>query len=305
MESEPRDDKWVKYNDDHAKAVSDRLKCGANYILIGSSHIVRFFDIPVNRGTWEKNFGPEYLSFANRGDRIENALWMINRYNLPGGCDVAVVHIGGNNIKKKSDSKEIAKVIKKVALQLHKNNNETLVLLTGTLPGKGKPIKVIGKVNHILQDITRCCKNIFYLKPVFQDWANNKGGLKEELDFGDHLHWSNAGYQLFTRYIAEISQLSEKFKNNCVVPYVAPMDDTTLRYGITEPSTFYTTDSDPGVARGKWKFSPPSSSPPPPHFNKVPCTTSSSESGVAKCIGLPGTHVVNHLGGSVVHGGFS
>ena len=185
-----------------------------------------------------------------------------------------------------------------MAIQLHNNNKETVLLLTGILPGKGKPISFIGKVNNILADITRYCKNVFYLKPVFHDWANDKGGLKKELDCGDCLHYSSAGYELFARYIAEISQLSEKFKENCSVPYVPPVTDTTVRHGITEPFIFYSTDSDPGVARGKW-YSPKV----PPFFNKVPCTTSSSKSGVSKCIGLPGTHVVNHLGGSVLHGG--
>ena len=69
----------MKDNDDHAEAVSDRLKCGANranYVLIGSSHIVRFFNEPVKRRIWEKYFGPEYIFFANGGDRVENALWI-------------------------------------------------------------------------------------------------------------------------------------------------------------------------------------------------------------------------------------
>ena len=239
--------------------------------------------------------------FANRGDRIEHALWMINRYNLPGGCDVAVVHIGGNNISYNCNPKKIAKGMKKVATQLTKNNKETLVLLTGILPGKNKDIHVLSKVNHHLENITRKdYKNIYYQKPDFSLWLDDKGHLKEELYIPDRLHYSKAGNELFARYVAQISQLSEKFTQNCAVPYVPPIRDATVRYGITEPYIFYSTDSDPGVARGPWyKKQRPV---PPPLFNHGPCTPSSSKSGVAKSIGLPGTRVVNHLGGSVVQG---
>ena len=47
---------------------------------------------------------------------------MINKYNLPVGCDVAIVHIGGNNIKNGCDPREIAKGIMKVEKRLHQNN---------------------------------------------------------------------------------------------------------------------------------------------------------------------------------------
>ena len=303
MEPKPRSDKWVKDNDDHAKAVADRLKWGTNYVLIGSSHISRFTKTSFNRSIWEEYFGPEYVTFANGGDRIENTLWMIDRYNLPGGCDVAVVCIGGNNISKNgTDPKMIAKGIKEVAVQLPKNNKERLVLLCGIFPGFVKPIKVITKVNNTLMDITRNCKNHFLFATRFQRLGADQGRLKEKLDYGDHLHLNGSGYKLFARYIVDISQLSEKFKESCTVPYVRSNDaDTTLRYGITEPFVFYTTDCDPGVARGPWYKAPP----PPPHFNKVSCTTPSSQSGISKYIGLPGTHVVNHLGASVVYGGVS
>ena len=40
MEAKPKNDKWVKDNDNFAEAVSDRLKWRANYVLVGSSHIV-------------------------------------------------------------------------------------------------------------------------------------------------------------------------------------------------------------------------------------------------------------------------
>ena len=86
------------------------------------------------------------------------------------------------------------------------------------------------------------------------------------MDCGDGLHYSNAGYELFFRYVTEISQLSEKFKENCTVPYVPPIRDTTVRYDIGEPYTLYTIDSDPGPARGPW-YKPPAAPPPPPHFN--------------------------------------
>ena len=91
---------------------------------------------------------------------------MINKYNLPGGCDVDIVHIGGNNIKNGCDPREMANGIMKVAKRLHQNNQDTLVLLTGIMPGKGKSFGIVRKVNNILDDRTWYSKNqnIFYKK---------------------------------------------------------------------------------------------------------------------------------------------
>ena len=69
----------------------------------------------------------------------------------------------------------------KVAKHLHQNNQDTLVLLTGIMPGKGKSFGIVP----------------YYIKPDFHDWINGKNHLKEELDYGDGLHYSNAGYELF------------------------------------------------------------------------------------------------------------
>ena len=77
------------------------------------------------------------------------------------------------------------------------------------------------------------------------------------------------------------------------MPYVPPIGDTTVRYGIGEPYTFYTIDSDPGPARGPW-YKPPPPPLPPPHFNQVSCETSSSESDELPGIPRPSV-VVLHL----------
>lgn len=299
-----RSDKWVKDNNRRIQYLKSELEWGANYVLIGSSHIVRMVTNYGSRHIWEEFFGPSYIHFANGGNRIEHTLWMINEYNLPGGCDVAVVHIGGNNIRKDHRNPEkIARGIKKVAKKLTSNNKKTLVLLTGILPGKGKSLHVVSKVNHRLEDLTRHhCPNIFYLKPDFKNWLNDKGEPKEELYVNDGLHYSNAGYRLFAEYVAKIAQLSQLFKDNCDVPYVPPVSDPTLRYGITESYTFYSTDCDPGVARGPWYKTLV-----PPYFNqklRAPLRApSDSRSEACKSIGLPGSCVVGHLGANVVYGG--
>ena len=77
MEPKPKSDNWVE----------------KNYILVGDSHIARIFKDTMKERMWEKSFGPQHISLANGGDKIENTLWMVNKYNLPGGCDVAIVHV--------------------------------------------------------------------------------------------------------------------------------------------------------------------------------------------------------------------
>ena len=71
MEPKPKSDNWVE----------------KNYILVGDSDIARIFKDTM------KYFGPQHISLANHGDKIENTLRMVNKYNLPGGCDVAIVHV--------------------------------------------------------------------------------------------------------------------------------------------------------------------------------------------------------------------
>ena len=113
--AETRSDKWVKDNYRHYKHLSSELEWGANYVLIGCSHIVRMVKNYAFRHIWEEFFGPSFVNFSNGGNRIEHTLWLINEYNLPGGCDVAVVHIGGNNNSKDHNAEKIARGIKKVA----------------------------------------------------------------------------------------------------------------------------------------------------------------------------------------------
>ena len=193
MEPKPKSDNWIEKNDVFFSGISDRLASGANYILVGDSHIARIFKDMMKERIWEKYFGPHHISFANGGDKIENTMWMVNKYNLPGGCDVAIVHIGGNNIKNGCDPREIANGIMKVVKRLHQNNQDTLVLLTGIMPGKGKSFGIVRKLNNILDDRTPYSKNlnIFYKKPDFHDWINGKNHLKEELDYGDGLHYTS------------------------------------------------------------------------------------------------------------------
>ena len=193
MEPKPKSDNWIEKNDVFFSGISDRLASGANYILVGDSHIARIFKDMMKERIWEKYFGPHHISFPNGGDKIENTMWMVNKYNLPGGCDVAIVHIGGNNIKNGCDTREIANGIMKVVKRFHQNNQDTLVLLTGIMPGKGKSFGIVRKLNNILDDRTPYSKNlnIFYKKLDFHDWINGKNHLKEELDYGDGLHYTS------------------------------------------------------------------------------------------------------------------
>ena len=271
----------------------------ARYI-VSWSHINRFFSSSGSLLVWRKYFGYDYRNHGVGGDRIENVLWRIKHHNLPGPCEVVVVHVGGNNIKPKSDGRYIAKGIKKVAVSLIKKQKDVLVFLTGILPGRGKELSIVKKVNNVLEDITRDCNNIFFLKPDFRDWLNAGGSLKKELYSLDMLHLNTDGYELFARYIQKISELSPK--PLCRIEPI--ITDDTIRYTMDEmPCVFWSTDSDPGVARGPW-YPPPPPTQPPPHFNQGPCTPSGSQSVVVKSIGLPGTHIVTELGASVkVYGG--
>ena len=68
--------------------------------------------------------------------------------------------------------------------------------------------------------------------------------------------------------------------------------------GLLLPFIFYSTDSDPGPARGPWYKTLV-----PPYFNQSLLAKSNSKSVVCKYIGLPGTRVVKPSGADVVHGG--
>ena len=95
--------------------------------------------------------------------------------------------------------------------------------------------------------------------------------------------------------MAYVTRISLKFKESCSIPY-PPLVETQVYPGIGEPMTFYLRDLDSGVPRGSWykKASQPL------NFNQ-PCDASESKSSVSKCIGLPGTRDISHLGCAVVH----
>ena len=238
MQPQIKDEKWIVKNDSIVENYRsmDLFKKGT-YLLIGDSHIARLFSNRYCANVWKEMFGPSSVNLGVGGDSIENVLWRIDRYNLPGNCDVVVVHVGGNNIRRTRKAKDIAHGIKQVALALHKNNKNALVFLTGILPGRGKHISIVCKVNNVLGDITRDCnkKNIFYMKPVFENWMNEYKSIKRELSCGDDLHLNVEGYKLFVRYISEICQQSEDFHKTYEIPYKVPITDTTVRYGIGEP----------------------------------------------------------------------
>ena len=43
MEPKPKSDNWIEKNDVFFSGISDQLASGANYILVGDSHIARMF----------------------------------------------------------------------------------------------------------------------------------------------------------------------------------------------------------------------------------------------------------------------
>ena len=97
---------------------------------------------------WEAEMKKETIFFAHGGDHIRHLLWRIIYGCLPRSVKIIILNIGTNDVSYKDRSaKDIAEEIVYVCQRLYERKRSASILLTGILPGKGRPLWKVVSVN--------------------------------------------------------------------------------------------------------------------------------------------------------------
>ena len=113
------------------------------------------------------------MNYGVGGDRVKNVLWRIQFHKYPPAiCDTVIIQVRTNVTNRRCDIEEIAEGIMQVVTEIHKNNKDITILLSGILPGARKSATVICKIIYLLEKYPRRVKQVFYIKSDFKEWKN-------------------------------------------------------------------------------------------------------------------------------------
>ena len=182
MQPKPRGEDWLKKQELLFKRGHPTE---GKILLIGDSLVNNLFRNCPNRLVWEDEFGDSYINRGVGGDRISHVLWRIGYHNYPPMiCDTVVIQEGTNDLTdRRNTADDIANGILQIVTALLKNHGDITIILTGMLPGKGKPVWFIGEINYLLEKYCRKLRQVFYLKPDFKEWKNPDLSLKKAMTF--------------------------------------------------------------------------------------------------------------------------
>lgn len=107
-----------------------------------------------------------------------------------------------------------------ICLKLHERKRHASIILTGILPGEGRPLhKVVSVNNHLNTFLLKNNMKISYKPPEIKDWLNADGSYNSLLYQRDMLHLSVEGYKIFTLYLQSISECSAR---SLIPPFKIP-----------------------------------------------------------------------------------
>ena len=89
---------------------------------------------------WCTDFGRKVFNFAYGGDKIEHLLARLQEGCIPKYARLVIVYIGTNNVQSDT-AEEIAHGIYQVCTVINDYRGDVDILVTGILPGIGRPVK--------------------------------------------------------------------------------------------------------------------------------------------------------------------
>ena len=130
--------------------------------------------------------------FAHRQDHIRHLLRRIIYGCLPLSVKIIILNIGTNDISYKDrNAKDVAEEIVYVCQRLYERKRSASILLTGILPGKGRPLWKVVSVNNCLNTVTIGNNyNMHYIPPTIKEWVGLKERVKSDLYASDKIRLS-------------------------------------------------------------------------------------------------------------------
>ena len=120
---------------------------------------------------------------------------------------IIFLNIGTNDISYKDrNAKDVAEEIVYVCQRLYERKRSASILLTGILPGKGRPLWKVVSVNNCLNTVTIGNNyNMHYIPPTIKEWVGLKERDKSDLYASDQIHLSYEEYKVLAYHIQRIS----------------------------------------------------------------------------------------------------
>ena len=146
----------------------DQQKEIADVVLYGDSIIKNFGN------SWKKLFGKNCINFGFGGDRVENVLYRLLNGRIPIHIKIVIVHVGTNNLSSHhAIPQKIADGIHQICKTINIFRADVDIIVTGILPGKGRDLNKVCKVNQHLRRILIGNKfRTFYIPPNIQEMDN-------------------------------------------------------------------------------------------------------------------------------------
>ena len=126
----------------HLNKCIDHQQEWCDVVFYGASNIARR-----DEDKWSSCFGRKVLNFAYGGNRIEHLLYRIQGGCIPKYAQLVIVHIGTSNVESHSVEK-ITQGIYPVCTVINAYRGDVDILVTGILPGKGRPVKKVKMISH-------------------------------------------------------------------------------------------------------------------------------------------------------------
>ena len=211
---------------DNAKCTSSRILLIGDSIVSGLTRYSR---------VWSKYFEPlNALNFGSPGDCVENVLWRVQHGELPAILEIAVIHVGTNNVDK-HNAKYIVSGIIKIASCILNEKPRSNIIITGLIPRDEKATSEIRiKINFINQLLQHECqdkRNVTFLEPE-EDWVEDNGNLRRQFYYRDFLHLVERGNYKFASWIwnaiKHLQDTRDAFSNTIAAKTRSAYSDLTI-----------------------------------------------------------------------------
>jgi lysophospholipase L1-like esterase len=197
---------WIKR---HEGFVEIAKKGDINVVFLGDSitDAWRNFDATKKRGgknVWDKTFAPlKAANFGIGGDRTQHVLWRIQNGELDGIQPKLVVMMIGTNNTGADSAEQIAAGVGAIVKTVQEKCPKAEILVLGVFP-RGKEIPNAGNtkilaINKLISKLAND-KEVSY-RDIGAKFMKD-GQIPDEIMY-DHLHLTEAGYQIWADAISE------------------------------------------------------------------------------------------------------
>ena len=205
----------------------DTAKCTSSRILLTGDSIVS--DLTRYSRVWSKYFEPlNALNFGSPGDCVENVLWRVQHGELPAKLEIAMIHVGTNNVDK-HNAKYIVSGIIKIASCILNEKPRLNIIITGLIPRERR--MKINLINQLLQHECQDKRNVTFLEPE-EDWMEDNGNLRRQFYYRDFLHLVERGNYKFASWIQyaikHLKDTRDAFSNTITAKTRSAYSDLTI-----------------------------------------------------------------------------